>query len=186
MSAPPRPSLVYRPFGSSPALFCTAILPVAYADSCHLCYLFSVIVYRDKKEVGRALRMCGICTTDEEVRATVQEMDEGGDGTIQWTEFLSFMATQLTSKRNMNPELEMGFEGEPPPDLRQVPSTAEGTQSAHRSLYPIPFSPQRLFARHDSSRTPRCARSTPRSMRHRACAGDEEQASPTHADRAAR
>ena len=46
-----------------------------------------------------------------QVNAAVKEIDEGGDGNIQWEEFLSFMAKQLTDARHTNAELDMAFEG---------------------------------------------------------------------------
>ena len=36
--------------------------------------------------------MIGICTSEEEIQKAVTEIDEGGDGNIQWGEFLRFMA----------------------------------------------------------------------------------------------
>ena len=54
--------------------------------------------------------MIGICVTDEEVKQTASRMDKGGDGTIEWGEFLSFMALELSSARHMDAEIDLAFE----------------------------------------------------------------------------
>ena len=67
---------------------------------------------RDLEEVGNALRMIGLCTTDAEVRQAVKQIDVGGDGNIQWDEFLHFMAKQMAEPKLMNNEFDMAFDGE--------------------------------------------------------------------------
>ena len=65
----------------------------------------------DRSEVGKALMMIGVCTSDAEVKAAVEEIDQGGDGMVQWDEFLHFMAKKLTDSSLVNAEIEMAFEG---------------------------------------------------------------------------
>ena len=64
---------------------------------------------RDLEEVGNALRMIGLCTTDAEVRQAVKQIDVGGDGNIQWDEFLHFMAKQMAEPKLMNNEFDMAL-----------------------------------------------------------------------------
>ena len=98
--------------------------------------------HSDTKEVAKALRMLGLCTSEDEVCSTrpllpcnascrllrasptrvpalcahqiqqaIREVDEGGDGIIQWEEFLAFMAKHMQDPKHMNAEVDMGFEG---------------------------------------------------------------------------
>ena len=67
---------------------------------------------RDLDEVGNALRMIGLCTTEDEIRQAVTQIDVGGDGNIQWDEFLHFMAKQMAEPKLMNNEFDMAFDGE--------------------------------------------------------------------------
>ena len=55
--------------------------------------------------------MIGICTSESEIQIAIKEIDEGGDGMIQWGEFLRFMAKKLLDSKLMNAEIDMAFEG---------------------------------------------------------------------------
>ena len=76
-----------------------------------VCLVCEIQKCSDRKELGKALMMIGICTTEHEVSKAVDEIDRGGDGMVQWNEFLHFMARKLTDASLVNAEIEMAFEG---------------------------------------------------------------------------
>merc|ERR1719453_484202 len=47
-------------------------------------------------EMRDALRLTGLASTDEEIEGLILQIDSNNDGTIDWEEFLTFSAAQLT------------------------------------------------------------------------------------------
>lgn len=56
----------------------------------------------DAKELGAVMRSTGLCPTDQELHAMIQEVDADGSGSIEWPEFLYLMARKVPDLENQH------------------------------------------------------------------------------------